>query len=879
MPIDSPRRYLAPTKINGVTTPSMVSLTLNSAKKGKRRESGDSDELNIRPTSSSRQSSQTSQADRTDKIVRSKVRESVKMSQSGNKVGSTQGGKISASQNDGENVNMSQTGVRKTGKDQPGHMRTGGSDATNQKMTRGGSGGGSSQGGVRGGSNGDGRGYRNQNTRTNSLNFKGRHQPPKRNDFYIPTVQAASKVNEQAVITTSRADSVLNNGTKKEKKRLEIPSTANLHRPERRPEFRKRAPSPSLTSSQPVKKRSTSPTLTSSQSSSTAGISTVVKKSIDFRKDIAGGSKVEKSRPIGKDVRGRDRDGGGKEEEREKARDELPVRTAEKEMKVIGKPTAANMSNEAPRADDERNAKVKKKSKQQSKSEDDREKENRYDRTSREASEFFAAETAQKIQAIKAVEAEIYKRSAEADAFFEDLKKNSEQQREADRRLREQKEVLDRATRAISPVSPMPEDFSVEYDGINELSEEESKYCETFVHKTNLCHYCDKPLPLKPSKYLTDLIKRISRISTLHPTLRNPDARKAPWQQTIELCAQHHAEITVIPLGLRAGYPSTIDFLRMDQRLEDGWIWERILIIIREPKFSKVFNRELEEIEKVGKTRWGMRKETPEGMKGIIPGYYGSLGRAILNRHFRYLFKWYSSSLIDPHGDLWAPLSTNDFITHVLIPETAILLIMLDQESSDKVNMNFAAAYDHASKVREQSSEYGRWRFREEGSEAEKVLISLDETLKNKRRRLKKLFSKTSSTTSEGPLVDSMSSDKISGPSRSSIIDPSNSLSKPSKSSSFRKETKEKVVVISDDESTSTSTAPTTNGPTTPPTVSVRMKSNDEVLVPNSDDVPVMSQESKKDGSDDEFDTLWNSQLERDVLAIEKGAMGSGRER
>ncbi|EIW69054.1 hypothetical protein TREMEDRAFT_57076 [Tremella mesenterica DSM 1558] len=124
-----------------------------------------------------------------------------------------------------------------------------------------------------------------------------------------------------------------------------------------------------------------------------------------------------------------------------------------------------------------------------------------------------------------------------------------------------------------------------------------------------------------------------------------------------------------------------------------------------------------------------------------------------------------------------------------------------------------------------------------------------------------------------------MSSDKISGPSRSSIIDPSNPLSKPSKSSSFRKETKEEVVVISDNESTSTSTAPTTNGPTTPPTVSVRMKSNDEVLVPNSDDVPIMSQGSKKDGSDDEFDTLWNSQLERDVLAIEKGAMGSGRER
>lgn len=64
---------------------------------------------------------------------------------------------------------------------------------------------------------------------------------------------------------------------------------------------------------------------------------------------------------------------------------------------------------------------------------------------------------------------------------------------------------------------------------------------------------------------------------------------------------------------------------------------------------------------------------------------YGHLGRAILLRHFQNLLKWgFLPTLTVNHGSSSSifPLSTNDFICHVLVPEAAILLIMEDKGHS-----------------------------------------------------------------------------------------------------------------------------------------------------------------------------------------------------
>ncbi|WVW79927.1 hypothetical protein I302_101898 [Kwoniella bestiolae CBS 10118] len=299
-------------------------------------------------------------------------------------------------------------------------------------------------------------------------------------------------------------------------------------------------------------------------------------------------------------------------------------------------------------------------------------------------------------------------------------------------KLRRDGDYQEEQTEEHIDISKMLEEVAEEDE---ELTEEERKYLVPFRSKTELCPYCYGPFPSNPSPNLLRQQEELHALSTPKPTESNPNARELSWQRHIEFCGLHHAETSVIPLGIRAGYPESIDFANLNKRLEDGEIRYRLDEIVLNPSTSEVFRRVIREIEEVGKDVWGGIKwqSKPENLEAVKPGYYGDLGRIILIDHFLSMRKWgyypwLTKSLNPPTID---PLSWTEFVTHVLVPEASILLIMDDQKSPTE--------YVEAERIRKESVNYGMWKFREDDEDSKGILSELMEGKEDKKGRLKKI--------------------------------------------------------------------------------------------------------------------------------------------
>lgn len=201
----------------------------------------------------------------------------------------------------------------------------------------------------------------------------------------------------------------------------------------------------------------------------------------------------------------------------------------------------------------------------------------------------------------------------------------------------------------------------------------------------------------------------------------------------------HRAETTVIPLGERDGFPTSIDFDNLDQRLEAGFIHDRLRRVIAKPHISKFFLRAQKEIEAMGLAKWkALANQGSESTLSIAtPGYYGDLGRAIIIQHFQLLTKWGMMRPLSKEAIL--PLSTTDFIATVLVPEAAVLLIMEDQGwSGNPSGSRWKLAMREAMDIRTRSAEYGHWRFREDGV-GQAVLARLKSAEEEKKRRVEEV--------------------------------------------------------------------------------------------------------------------------------------------
>lgn len=97
---------------------------------------------------------------------------------------------------------------------------------------------------------------------------------------------------------------------------------------------------------------------------------------------------------------------------------------------------------------------------------------------------------------------------------------------------------------------------------------------------------------------------------------------------------------------------------------------------------------------------------------------YGVTGRSIIADHLRNLVKWgYYPTLARRPGEasIYEPMTNEEFIENILIPEAGILLIMDDLGSSDGSRSagDKAEIRAQAEKVWKESREYGRWHFKE----------------------------------------------------------------------------------------------------------------------------------------------------------------------
>lgn len=401
------------------------------------------------------------------------------------------------------------------------------------------------------------------------------------------------------------------------------------------------------------------------------------------------------------------------------------------------------------------------------------------------AQDFFASVEQETVDELRGqVAAEMATRSTDATTFFGDVEADINR---FDAGLSEDHEVELRfreidAFRTTSPDNKVGEEDHQFLDvSVVDLSVDDQSYLSDFVDPDDLCEYCSKAMPRNMSEHLRKLRRDLYACSEPKPNPQNRRARQAPWQQSIQFCTAHLGESITIPLGQRKGYPATIDFVNLDQRLEESWIADRLNQVLREPGLCESFVKAKQAILVSGKVKWDLAQRNL-GLQAIIPGYYGQLGQVVLNTHFRQLIRWGVLPLEDHQGSpIFSPLSINDFISYVLIPETATLLIMEDQgyrhTSGDKVA--FDRRHQEAGETRMDSCEYGRWKFPEDSKLARDVLRQLDMAVKQKKVKFRRLARSKREAVAPRPsdgmsvvVVDSDLDDSSTAASKDELITP-----------------------------------------------------------------------------------------------------------
>jgi hypothetical protein len=117
--------------------------------------------------------------------------------------------------------------------------------------------------------------------------------------------------------------------------------------------------------------------------------------------------------------------------------------------------------------------------------------------------------------------------------------------------------------------------------------------------------FCNEPMPMTVSPELMSLEIELRKISKPCPTSDNPNARKINWQKSIDFCSLHDAQAKVIPRGIKAGYPASIDFPAILVRLETRWIRNALGSIAKYPhRYSTLFHAVERDIGRIGKRNW-----------------------------------------------------------------------------------------------------------------------------------------------------------------------------------------------------------------------------------------------------------------------------------
>ncbi|KAI0048757.1 hypothetical protein FA95DRAFT_1468791, partial [Auriscalpium vulgare] len=216
---------------------------------------------------------------------------------------------------------------------------------------------------------------------------------------------------------------------------------------------------------------------------------------------------------------------------------------------------------------------------------------------------------------------------------------------------------------------------------------------DTSIDPSTLCPYCDEVLPPVLTPHFHSLLATAKRKSYAEPRPGNARGLKAPLGAFVAVCRRHRFEAHEVPKARARGWPTKIDFERLRERVER---------LAR--GFSKLVNGDAQTREQ--STYWSavMAEVQAKGSRAVAglkgqfesfektqPGYYGELGSMVLHQT---IYNLYPPSSFDAQSI--APLTPPEFIQRILVPETAVALIMEDtaQSRSDAMQtMHESATY------------------------------------------------------------------------------------------------------------------------------------------------------------------------------------------
>ncbi|EGG05804.1 uncharacterized protein MELLADRAFT_87717 [Melampsora larici-populina 98AG31] len=81
----------------------------------------------------------------------------------------------------------------------------------------------------------------------------------------------------------------------------------------------------------------------------------------------------------------------------------------------------------------------------------------------------------------------------------------------------------------------------------------------------DLCPFCDEEMPPNPSSKLLKMKAELLLLPNITKGIGRPGAMSLPWLQRASFCGLHDAEREVIPHGLTQGWPTSIDFKKLER--------------------------------------------------------------------------------------------------------------------------------------------------------------------------------------------------------------------------------------------------------------------------------------------------------------------------
>ncbi|KAL1921271.1 uncharacterized protein VTP21DRAFT_10987 [Calcarisporiella thermophila] len=192
------------------------------------------------------------------------------------------------------------------------------------------------------------------------------------------------------------------------------------------------------------------------------------------------------------------------------------------------------------------------------------------------------------------------------------------------------------------------------------------------------CRYCHEPLP-------DPLPGRLREALACLP------AQGEDFMREHAFCRLHRAFRQVVPEGVEKGYPLSIDFEALPARITR--MVPNLMDIVegKRPSFFKTLA--MEAYERVGKAKARQTGELMTRFEVTQPGYYGPRGASVLLSSLVHLLL--RTDRLTPSDT--APQTPIEYLQQVMVPETAVMLIMEDQ----------GVGYEEARSIMRESAEFG----------------------------------------------------------------------------------------------------------------------------------------------------------------------------